>query len=869
MNLKTPPQWINKFILWYCRPEYFQEISGDMQEMYTKWVSSKGKARADLSYLWNAILFMRAYNCQLKLKTQRLNHMDMLQHTLKLSLRNIRKHKVYSIGNILGLAIGISVTLMIFLHVKQELSYEKAYPKHDRIFRVASHNEWAKSPPSMAEELRSFFTDVEETCRFAKYRGSAVIVESNNKRFISSEVFFADPSITDVFDLHFVYGNPVQVLENSNGVLITSSTSQKLFGNDNPVGKTLKLNEAKEAFEIQGVIEDFPMRSHIKADVLVSMAKFYDEIPENWTSSRGWMVMYTYALLKSVENKESFYNRMPGFMEHYLHEETVRDMIASGNFIEIMPLLDIHLKSDKIQEIRANSNIAYIYIFSTLAIFILVIACVNFINIFTTLSFKRLREVGLRKIVGANRKQLISQFLVEACTTASLSAVIGLMICVVALPYYNQLVDVTIGVEELLATSNLFRIALMAIGLGIISGLYPSILVTGYGLTDSVLGNNNPKAHISLFRKGLIVFQFALSLFILISTVVVSRQMNYIQNKDLGYDTDHLITFRIYGEMGREILKNRKGFLTTLKENPQIHNVSLTSNLMGEPLSVEYFAPAEADPEADFGSVNMVWTDENYLETMNIEVVQGRDFRAKTDTSIAFLVSQQLADLWERDVVGTMAQFREESGPIVGVFKNVNYYSLHTSIAPLVICLRPAWTGNVVVKIDSEEPFETIDFIESTIKEKSPDAILQFDFLDEKLSQLYKSENDLFFIFKGFSGIALIISCLGLLGIAAIEVQRRTKEVGIRKVLGASANNILSLLAKQFALILFLAIALSIPSSYYMAKQWLAEYSYAIKLSSLEFFLPSVGLIVISLAVVGLHSIKIIRSNPTESLRNE
>lgn len=869
MKSTKTPKWIDRFIKWYCHPMYIQEITGDMQEMYEKWKHESSSLLAILKYAWNAVLFMRIYNSRFNVNFQELNHLTMIQHAIKLSLRNIRKNKVYSLGNILGLAIGICVSLVIYLHVRQELSYEKAYAKHDRIFRISSHSEWAKSPPSMAEELNSFFPNVEKTCRFSGYRSGAVIVGNEDKRFISSEVYLTDHSVVDVFDLQFVHGSSFEVLEKPYTVLINSTTSKKLFGNENPVGRTIEVNESERRFEVQGVIEDLPKKSHLKADVLISMPTFYDETPDDWTSSKGWMVMYTYALLNSHENEQTLRAKMPDFMLHYLHEQTANDMIENGEFMEVMALTDIHLKSDKVQEMRANSNITYIYIFSTLAVFILVIASVNFINIFTTLAFKRAKEIGLRKIVGAHRTQLILQLLSEACINALLASAIGALLLLLVLPSYNLLAEVSILPKELAEPINVLLLFGLAFSLGIVSGLYPSLLVTRQRLTASILSNSNPKAQISLFRKGLIVFQFALSLFILVSTVVVNRQMTFIQNKDLGFDSEQLLSFRIYGEMRREMLKDRKSFFPKLLQNPDVQSVSLSSNLMGEPLSVEYFTPAGADPETDFGSVNMVWTDENYLETMGMELVSGRNFRSRTDTSIVFLVSEKLSKSWGIDPVGEMAEFRDQTGQIVGVFKDVNYYSLHSDIDPMVICLRPTWASNILVKINSENTLETLSFIESQVKNKHANAIVEFDFLNQKLEQLYKGENSMFQVFKVFSFIALIISCLGLLGIAAIEVQRRTKEVGIRKVLGASGNQILKLLSKQFAIMLVSAIAISLPLAYYMAKEWLADYSYGIELTGLEFLIPSIGLIFLSLLVVGLHSRKVINSNPTESLRNE
>ncbi|MEO9483056.1 MAG: FtsX-like permease family protein [Ekhidna sp.] len=870
MSKQNPPRWAIRLIKWYSHPDYVQEIMGDLEEMFTIWKQEKGTFRARVFYVWNAILFMRAYNSRLSNQSTKFNQLSMIKHSIKLSLRNIRKHKVYSLGNMLGLGIGISISLFIYIHITHELSFEKAYPKHERIFRVSSSKDWAQSPPSFAGELKNFFPEVEDVTRFAKYGGNASVIGTNEKQFISEAIFQADQSVVEVFDLKFIEGLKKGSLDKPYTVLITESIASKIFGDQNPVGEFVEINEEKRKFEVTGVIADLPEKSHLKAEALVSMPTFYEQIPEDWTGSRGWMVMYTYAQLDDQQSVVKFRERMPDFTVHYFNEEAAEEMALNDQFFEIMPLTDIHLKSKRTGEMGPNSSILYIYIFGTLAIFIIIIASVNFINIFTTLAFKRVKEIGLRKIVGAQRKQLIFQLLIEASVTAVLASALGLALCIAFLPYYNALVDLTITWTDLLAPAHVMLIAALAILLGLLSGMYPALLVTRQKLAELIVKNANPKASISLFRKGLIVFQFALSLFILISTVVVNRQMDFIKKKDLGFDADQVVTLKTHGNLGREIRKSHRSFVASLKQNPNIRGVSLASNVVGEPLSREYFRPADADPEIDYGATNMLWADEGYLDVMGIELVQGRNFRTKVDTSsVVFLVSEQIAKNWDRDAVGTIAQYRDEQGPIVGVFKNVNYYSLHSEVEPLAICLKPSWAGNLLFKIDGENAVETMEYIESRLKGKSPNAITQFSFVNDKLQQLYASENDMFLVFKAFSVLALIISGLGLLGIAAIEVQRRTKEVGIRKVLGASASEILLLLCKQFSLMLAIAILIGVPASYLSSKSWLADYSYRISLSAWEFALPSLGLIVISMLVVALHSIKVMRSNPTESLRSE
>ena len=871
MKQHTPPKWATKIIKWYSHPDFVNEIIGDMEEMYHIWRNTKGPFIAGLLYFWNSILFLRAYNNKLSGHPARFNQLSMIKHSVKLSIRNIRKYKVYSLGNILGLAIGISTSLLIYFHIDHELGFEKDFPKHERIFRVSSSETWAQSPPSFAEEFKPFFPEVEETVRLARYGGyrSTCTVGTGEKQFLSNGIFQTDESIYEVFDLELRQGTSYGSLTRPYTVVLTESIAKKIFNDDSPIGQFLTINDGDRKFEVTGVITDFPEQTHIKAEILMSMATFYDQIPEEWTSSRGWMVMHTYFLLKESARQKRVQERMYDFAAHYFDQEIADEMEETGRFFEVMNIGDIHLKSDRTGEMEANSDITYIYIFATLAVFILIIVSVNFINIFTTLAFKRIKEIGLRKIVGADRKQLIYQLLGESCVTSLIAAVLGIALCIIFLPSYNNLTDLNISWNELLAPANIGLVSGASLLLGLLSGTYPALLITRQNLADTVVKHENPKASISFFRKSLIVFQFSLSLFILISTVVVNLQMDFIKKKDLGFDTSQLVSTVMYGDLGHEIRANYRSFFAQLEQHPDIQKVSMTSNVAGESLSREYFRPVELDPETEYENAHMLWADENFLSIMDIELTRGRNFSVKTDTSAVFLVSEKLMENWGEDALGKMAEYRDQKGPVIGVFKDINFYSLHSELEPIVICLRPSWSSKLVIKISSEDPIKALDFVEARLQEKSPNAIVQFRFLDDQLQQLYAEEDNMFFVFKAFSVLALIISCLGLLGIAAIEVQRRTKEVGIRKVLGASASEILMLLSKQFSFILLIAIVIGIPVSYYSSMSWLANYSYRITLSAWEFIWPSIALVIVALLVVSLHSIKAMRSNPTESLRSE
>jgi putative ABC transport system permease protein len=725
----------------------------------------------------------------------------------------------------------------------------------------------------MAREMSGFFSEIEDACRFARFTNDGAVLGNDKNRYITKRVMMADQSAIRMFDLKFILGSPATALTRPNTIVISATTASKLFDDTNPIGQTVDLDGQESGFEITGVMEDLPGNSHLEAEALVSLQTMYQRLPPEWTNNRTWMSMYTYVLLDRRENLAGLHERMPEFQEHFLAPDVLETLNAEGLYFEVMPITDIHLKSDRLHEMTVNSDMIYIYIFGTLAVFIIIIACVNFINIFSTLAFKRVKEVGLRRVMGSSRAQIVWQLLFEACVSAILAAVTGLIICLLLLPYYNDLADLAIQPMELLHPFPMLVLFGSALGLGLISGLYPAMLVASRKITEAIRANANPKTSISLFRKGLIVFQFGLSLFILTGTVVVNRQMDYIRNKDLGFEKDRIVYTRIYGDLERKLKDSRSEIFSALQTHANVLNASLVSKVMGDPLSIDNFALTEGDSARRYKSANHIWADENFVPSMDIEIGLGRNFEIKQDTAAAYLVNEQMAEslgVGRHEIIGSMIETEYgETGVVVGVINEVNFQSLHKQIEPLVIAYKPSRTFYLLVRIGRGDIGQTLSFVESNLKAWAPGSVVQFSFLDDKLEQLYRAENSLVLMFRLFSLLALAIACVGLLGLAAIEVQRRTKEVGIRRVMGATGRQIVLLLSRQLIVLLIVAIAISVPISYFSAKEWLADYSYRIALESWEFILPCVGLLVLSMLVVFFHSINVIRSNPTESLRSE
>ncbi|CAD5256057.1 MULTISPECIES: ABC transporter permease [unclassified Imperialibacter] len=873
MKQQQPPKWINRLLDWYCSQQYANEIRGDLLELFDRWLEEKGARKANWLYVVNGLMFLRMYNARIRKTQIKTNQMTMIAHYLKIAGRNMARQKLYTMANIVGLSVGIAVSLMIFLHVDKELSYEKAYPKHDNIYRLAATT-WAKSSPTLGEAFAAYMPEADQFCRFAGLGGELNVINVDEKYIGIDYAYFADQSAIGMFDYQFVFGTPEGALSRPATALLTESLASKLFGSENPVGQTITLNEDSE-FEVTGVIKDLPANSHIKAELLVSMATFENAVSPDWYNSKGWMALYTYVLFDNEQQAQSAMAKMFDFQVDYrqIPDERLTEVKAGDFFYELMPLTDIHLQSNKIQEMGPNSSATYIYIFITLAVFITIIACVNFVNIFVTISMRRIKEIGMRKVMGAKRGQLLQQFLGESMLTSALSALVALVLCAVAMPFYNSLAGSGIEALQLLELKYLAFVAGIVLLIGLLAGAYPALVVSGFTATKALSAKRDARTSgVSGFRKGLVVFQFVLSLFIIISTVAVTEQMNFVRDKDLGFSASHVVAVKTYGKMKEQLVENRESLFARLKENPAIEDVSLSSNLMGDQLSVEGFRLASMDPDADYPSVNVLRVDEGFLSTLDIELLSGRTFQPKADTGGVYIINKKLADMWGvENPVGEMAEqeTRNERGPIVGMIGDINYYSLHREVEPLVIEFKPWWTGYMLVEINAENVPQTVAYLENFVQEVAPASIFHYRFLDDRINELYKEEYSMFKIFRVFSVLAIMISCIGLLGLAAIEVQRRTKEIGIRKVLGASNQGILGLLSRQFVVMVGIAIAVTVPLSIYAVGEWLANFEYHITPGVLTYLLPSVFFVVLAFAMVGMQTMRAATANPSDSLRYE
>jgi putative ABC transport system permease protein len=786
----------------------------------------------------------------------------MFRNYLKIALRNIRKHKGYSFINIAGLAIGVAACFLLFLWVKDELSYDRYHEKADRIFRVISQSEaegrvnrFAYTPAPLRPALVNEFPGIEKAVRFGR---NGFVVSYQNKRF-REQVYFTDPEIFDVFTLPLVKGNPKNALKEPYSILISEDMSQKYFGDEDPSGKTITLGERRD-FRIMGVFKDIPHNSHFRFHFLGLFSDYASGHFNQWGISNYW----TYILVADNFSPDEFKEKSPQFVEKYRGKE-VRYVYKTS--YPLQALTRIHLHSDLRGEIGPNSSIGTIYIFSAIAVFILLIACLNYINLSTARYAIRAKEVGLRKVVGATRPQLIKQFLGETFLFSFIALPLSVMLAELFLPLFNSLSGKKLAVHYF---DNIFLVPVLAfiiLFVGFASGIFPAFFISALKPVSALRGMFKASSKGSTLRKTLIVSQFAISIIFIISTFVVLSQLNYMRNKNLGLDKEHVVTIPIYD-------KDALGKMETIK-NEFLQNSSVLS------VSVSNFFPGEAawyqsykyEGMSDSENPMIRWfvVDHDFIETFGIELIAGRDFskRFPSDVEHAYILNESaVKEIGWESPIGKELEIMNR-GPVIGVVKDFHFRPLHQKIEPAALYICPKYFQYISARISPTDVSRSLDFLKAKWQTLVPGQTFQYSFLDEDFDNLYKAEMRLGKIFTVVTFLAIFIACLGLFGLAAFEAVQRTKEMGIRKVLGASVSGIVLLLSKEFTKWVLLANIIAWPVAYYAMNRWLQNFAYRINIGPLIFIQSAVLALIVALLTVSYQAMKVSLANPVDTLRYE
>ncbi len=808
----------------------------------------------------------------------------MIKSYLKIAARNFVKHLGFSFINVFGLAVGIACCLLIVLFVRDELGFDRHNEKFERIHRIGLRGfvnnsvfEGVVTPSPMGKALVDEFPEVEAATRVRNF--GFPVFRYGDKVFSEERVFWVDRSFFDVFTVPFITGDPETALEKPLTIVLTRTMARKYFGDENPIGKTLNADRRRD-YVVTGIVEDPPRNSHFHYEFLAALETYDDSRSPVWVSNS----YLTYVVLREGASPEAFEAKMPDLVKTHVAPQiqaaigiSLEQFFASGGRYEyfVQPLQDIHLRSHYDFELEPNGDIAYVYIFSVIALGILAVAVINFVNLATARSSSRAREVGIRKTIGSHRGQLVRQFLSETVMMSLLSVLLALLIVQLLLPAFNNITGKELSMPYVSNPLTIPGLLALVIFVGLLAGIYPALFLASFDPVLVLKTETSGKSRKSHLRNVLVVFQFAVSIMLLIGTLIVHRQMNYIQTKNLGFNRDQIVIVEKTDDIGNQL----RAFKQELLSNPRIVSASNTFGLIG---GGSFGNSAHKLPGAAGEETHLLWTyasDTDFARTYEIEMAAGRFFDEEhpTDTQAAVINETAARSLSLDDPVGKQiiaigpTEQQSVTFTIIGVIKDFNFQSLHNEIKPLIIRYfgQQAFGRYLSVRVRPENIRETLGFIEKAWRGFAQNQAFEYEFFDDYFGRLYRAEERTGQIFLSFSILAIFIAGLGLFGLSAFVAEQRTKEIGIRKTLGASVTGISVLLARQFTKWVLVANVIAWPVAYFYLNTWLRKFAYRADLSVGAFLLTSFLVFAFALLTVSYQTIRAATANPVKSLKYE
>ena len=796
----------------------------------------------------------------------------MLKNHLTVAIRNLRRNAGFTFINVAGLALGIACCILILLHVREELSYDTYHENADRIYRVVSEHRraddasfGARTPVPLGPVLKDEYPEVDEVVRF--WRAFQPVLRHEETIVRESErLYFTDPAVFDVLTFDFVAGDPATALVEPETMVITETMAHRYFGDENPMGRSIGYEgypgrSEGLTFAVTGVIRDLPPNTHMDFEGLASLVGI-DTEADNFGS---WKPLWTYVLLPPGANPRTLESKLPDFVERHMASET------STTILRLEPVTDVHLRSRYGDGFKAGSSTTYVVLFVAVGLFILTIACINFVNLATARSMSRAREVGMRKVLGAYRPQLVGQFLGEAVLLSAMALVLAIVIVYAALPVFNGLFQTSLALR--LASDPFLLLALpsLALVVGLVAGIYPAVFLAGFGPVAAMKGRLIARRSGAHLRKALVVFQFAISVTLIAGTAIVYQQLDYIRGKELGIDKEQVVVMP-HARTGQE-----EAMMAAMRRNASVISVAEsqrvpvnTINSDGRPVLPEGFDETVR--------VDSYIIDADFVETFGVEIVAGRNISDAfpTDTA-AFLINETAARRfgWAADAAPGKKIFWTSgptTGPVVGVVRDFHLESLHDEIPPLVMHMRPQdewWRTFVSAKIRPDDVAGTLAFLEDTWRRFAPDGAYEYFFIDESFAALHRADARFGPIFRLFAVLAIGIACLGLFGLAAFTTEQRAKEVGVRKVLGASVAGLVMLLSHDFAKLVTIAFVIAAPLAYFAMTRWLEGFAYRVQVSWSTFLIAGIVALGVAMLTVSFQAIRSAISDPVRVLRYE
>jgi putative ABC transport system permease protein len=793
----------------------------------------------------------------------------MLKNYFKIAFRNLWRHRVFSFINILGLTVGMTACFLIFLYVHFELSYDSFHSKANRIYRVvcdiktptevikAGGPSWAVGP-----HITQDFPQVEAAVRTTD---DELLVRKGNVKFQELNSLWADSAFFGMFDFKLLKGNPKTVLQEPLSIVFSESAAKKYFGNADPVGQTVLLTGEGFTAKITGIMKDIPENSTIKADMLVSMSTLTRKLNPGLDDQWGNYGNSTFVLLKPGTRPADLQAQLPAFLERRNGTEMKKINMYPTLFLE--PLKDVYLRSTR--NGNNTGNINNVYIFSWVAVFILLIACFNFVNLTTARSAERAKEVGIRKVVGAVKGQLTGQFIGESVLLCAISFILTLVSTALLLPSFNHLAGKTISTGIFENLNFVLILFLAAIGIGSLAGVYPALVLSSFKPVTVLKGRFSTGTKGQLLRKALVIAQFTISIALIIATIIVYNQMNYMRRQDLGFNKDQMMVINTNGDPAKDAFRNAVAGL------PNIKGVAMASSVPGGGNPAAYSEIENVKGVLQIANLDLYFVDFDYIPQFKIKIIAGRAFSPdfQTDTTQSMILNEAAVKMFgytsPAQAVGHRFKQWGREGRIIGVMKDFHFRSLQLPIKPLSMRIEPNGCSLVAIKLSTQNLPKTIAAIENKWNALIPARPFSYYFLDEFFDKQYRTEERFGKLFLNFSVLAIIISCLGLLGLASYSTMQRTREIGIRKVLGASVPNIVNLLSREFLKLVAIAILIASPVAWFAMHGWLQDFAYRIEIGWWIFLIAGLIAVLIALATVSFQAIKAAIANPVKSLRVE
>jgi putative ABC transport system permease protein len=856
----APSKFWLKFFRWFCRAEYKEDIEGDLLERFDHRVEKQGAKVAKKLFVKDVLRLFRPSMIGKSKGKQQLNYYSMFKHNLTINLRNFRRHKSSFLINLIGLTSGLTCVLLIYLWVNDELSVDKFHENKSELYHVMSNHSDAsgistlKGVPGLL--LEEIVTSVPEVTASTAYTDAHEYTLSVDDLSLKTEGLFASAHFTDVFTYPMIEGDGAKALSDNSSILITKSLAEKLFPNEDPMGKIIKWHfwSTDKDFIIRGILKDIPKNSSQQFEFLLPWNYFHDELItyKNWGNYYGRISL----LINDNQNKDAATAKIDGIYKSNAKQQNV-DLFLTN-------YADQYLYGKYENGELAGGRIEYVRLFSIIALFILFIACINFINLSTAKASHRTKEIGVKKSMGATRGSLALQYLMESVLISLIALILSFLVVLLILPQFNFITQKQLS---LIFDWDLIKAAFSIIlVVGLAAGSYPALYLSKLNALEILKGKRSPKEGKALGRKALVIIQFSISTILIVGVLVILKQMDFVKNQNLGYDRENIVYFEREGQ----ILSQYEAFIEELRNIPGVDKAAVSGFMVGGMnstggISWEGKTPEDQIQFSEFNAGN------NMLSLLGIQLLEGRDFSEQFSSNAEGVIFNETAikAMGLKDPIGKTIEHYTGPRQIIGVVKDFNIRSMHSQIEPALFLYKPSETHFIMAKIKKGTESATLQKIESLYEKFNPEFPFKAQFVDQDYQALYVSEERVAELSKYFAGLAIVISCLGLFGLAAFTTENRMKEISIRKVLGSSIWSIVKLLTGQFSLLVLLAIVIGLPISYYVSSSWLNDFAYQIELSWWYFAAAGILAFVISWLTISLQTFKAARINPAQSLRSE